>query len=172
MIENLSQFIDIVTSWLVDLDWSSGVPIALGGLVSGLVGVAYSDFRYRRNEQQTLKRWFERVANYASQITYGIQRYEEHSDGSQLQSTCTDLAPRLRDHIVNSPADIDENLIHQIAELRIYCERVSELNMQSLSGRRQRLDDPENDIQTLATIAESAQDDAENEIENLDWIYV
>ena len=150
------------------IDWSAAIPIALGGAASGLVGIVYSEFRNRREEQQTIKRWFEKATNYASQISEAVERYRDYSEASQLQSTCADIAPRIREHVLNAPQERDDELIQDLVQLRLHCEHVSEAHAQALSGGRTELN--EQRVDELYTTANKIENKAEDAIKNLRWI--
>jgi gas vesicle protein len=145
--------------------------VALGGAVSGFTGIIYSEFRNRREEKQEIKRWFEKASNYISQIIYAVEKYRDDNDeGSQLQSTCADIAPRIREHVHSAPQEANNDLIQQLFQLQLQCEHVSDLDTQAHSGARTKLHEPESRVDELGDTANDADEKLKNKIENLTWI--
>jgi len=128
------------------IDWGTAVPTAVGGAVSGFVGIVYSEYRTQREEKKSTAEWYRRTINFTKQVQLSIQKYQSDSEVTQLISTCEDLIPKIREHILKAPAELDDETEEIITNFRISCESIANMSALHSADGTQELPGPEQEI--------------------------
>jgi len=153
------------------IDWGAVLPTAIGGFISGGVGVAYSEYRSRREETKEARQWFKRVSKFAEEVNDSIDTYNSEPDVSQLISTCDDINPRIIEYVLNAPDHADEEVVESLREFRLLTERVSEMEPITLATGEEQLPDPQDEtVQSLSDTAESLEQRANDRADGIGWL--
>jgi hypothetical protein len=153
------------------VDWTISFSTAIGGVVSGLVGIGYSEYRTRRERKQREKEWFSQVSRISDEVKQSVDAYESESSVSQLAALCRDVTPKIRERALNPPTSADEELLELLREFRILADEVADIQPTvSQSGEEIVPPQQREAVQSLSDAAESIKPMADDGLRDVGWI--
>jgi len=147
-----------------------GALTVLGGAISGIIGVLYSEFQSRRERQKNLKEWY----NTTSQLAERVERLASEdldASGEYIADGISGVLGRLTSHLMDAPKGADREVVSAAEELAAECERAR----QFIRGDRVRNAanenvDSTNPLDSVSKKAESVQGVAESASTEVSWL--
>lgn len=142
----------------------------LGGAISGIIGVLYSEFQSRRDRQKNLKEWYSTMIQLAERVE---RLASDDLDGSReyVADGFSGVLGRLTSHLMDAPKGADRDVVLAGEELAAECENVRKF----LRGKRIRNSasenvDSTNPLESVTEKAESAKEVARRSSKEVDWL--
>ena len=147
-----------------------GALTVLGGAISGIIGVLYSEFQSRRERQKELKGWYSTTILLAERVERLASEDFDRS-GEYIADGFSGVLGRLTSHLMDAPKGADRDVVSQGEELAAECESAR----QFLRGERVRNAasdniDSANPLDSVNEKAESVQRAAENASKEVGWL--
>lgn len=114
-------------------DLAIGALTVLGGAISGIIGVAYSEYQSRRERQKELKEWY----NTTIQLAERVERLgsdEFGASGEYIGDGLSGVIGRLTGHLMDAPTGANRDIVEIGEKLASECENARQL----LRGERIR----------------------------------
>lgn len=143
----------------MEVDWATTIATITGAVISGLIGVLYSEYRTRRKQNEQLKSWYTQLNNLANR-TERVASEDFDADPSYVRNSIAGNLGKLSSHILNAPDEVSEEVLLEAEKLAEECQRIQSINNPSDSmitfiGRDRFLDQ----ARTIAEISSSAKED-------------
>jgi len=142
----------------------------LGGAISGIIGVLYSEFQSRRERQKNLKEWYSTTIQLAERVER-LASDDFDGSGEYVADGFSGVLGRLTSHLMDAPRGADRDVVLAGEELAAECDNVR----QFLRGERIRNSanenvDSTNPLESVTEKAERVQEVAEWSSEDVNWL--
>lgn len=142
----------------------------LGGAISGIIGVLYSEFQSRRERQKNLKEWYNTTSLLAERVER-LASEDLDASGEYIADGFSGVLDRLTSHLMDAPKGADRGVVNTGEELAAECERAR----QFIRGDRMRNAanenvDSTNPLESVSEKAESVQEVAESASKEVNWL--
>lgn len=108
----------------VMIDWSTAIPTALGGAVSGFIGLIAVGYQNRNQRKAEVEQWYSRVERLAQRIQRVNYGDWTGPKPRIAQKTCAGVHAELAQHVADAPPAVDESLLGLCETLIAECQHV------------------------------------------------
>ncbi|QCS43020.1 hypothetical protein [Natrinema versiforme] len=102
-------------------DLAVGILTVLGGAISGFIGISYSEYQSRRKQRKELKEWYNTTILLAKRVER-IHSEDFNGSGDYIGDALSGVIGRLTEHLMDSPSDVDTEILNRCEELAAECE--------------------------------------------------
>lgn len=130
-----------------------------GALISGIIGILYSEYRSKREQHKELKSWYTQLINL-SRRTQRIVDEEFDADPDYIRNSIAGNLGKLTSQIMSAPAEVEEDVIVEAEKLAQEFQKIQTINQPNDSIITFLSED--RFIEQAHTVEETAQDAREN----------
>lgn len=147
-----------------------GVLTVLGGAISGIIGVLYSEFQSRREDQKNLKEWYSTTILLAERVER-LASEDFDGSGEYVADGFSGVLGKLTSHLMDAPRDADREVVGTGEQLAAECENVRQFirGERMLNAANENVDSA-NPLETVSEKAENVQRVAESASEEVSWL--
>ncbi|WP_275881966.1 hypothetical protein [Halorhabdus sp. BNX81] len=106
------------------IDWSTAIPTALGGAVSGVIGLIAVGYQNQNQRKREVEQWYSRVERLAQRIQRVNYGDWTGPKPKIAQKTCAGVHAELAQHLADAPPAVDESLLDLCETLIAECQQV------------------------------------------------
>jgi hypothetical protein len=143
-----------------------GALTVLGGAISGVIGIAYSEYRNRRERHRELKEWYDNRIQAAGRVE---RLTSDDFDGSTqyMGDALSGVLGRLTGHVMDAPSRADPEVVASAEEFAAKCQDVRKYVR---SDSPLDADEAKAQVEPAAIKAKAVRKKAESSRREVGWI--